>query len=165
MKYLRARFEVAPACFVAEFARIWPGLAFPRRPHSGEFGYTAVLGILVVLFAGCGRSDLSDVSGTVTFRGAPVSHGIINFVGSDNQPHGGPISANGSYACEVPFGSYDVIISAPAQPPEGWHEGEPLPELKPGVPEKYGLRQTSGLKAVVSELQQTIDFPLEAESL
>jgi hypothetical protein len=50
--------------------------------------------------------------------------------------------------------------SAPVLLPEGWHEGEPAPDIKPEVPENYAQRQTSKLTATVTERKQTIDLEL-----
>ncbi len=119
-----------------------------------------LLVLCVGFSSGCRRNDISEVRGKITYQGKSVSHGIINFIGADNQPRGGPIAADGTYACQVPLGNYAVIISAPALMPEDWHEGDPVPDLPPDVPEKYGQTQTSNLTATVTERNQTIDFDL-----
>lgn len=134
------------------------------RRFIGSSGWRSMhRGILAIalMVCGCGRDNLSHVQGKISYQGVPVSHGIINFIGPDNLPHGSSIAADGSYAFALPPGTYDVIIAAPAVVPEGWAEGDPPPETKPEVPEKYNLRQTSGLKKTVSEPDQTIDFELQ----
>ncbi len=115
----------------------------------------------IALTGGCHRDPVCSVDGKITYRGVVVDHGVINFIGTDNQPHGGPITAEGKFAFDVPPGKYDVIVSAPALPPPGWIEGEPMPELKGGVPEKYSLRHSSNLSLEVSEPQVTHDFDLQ----
>jgi hypothetical protein len=126
------------------------------------FRLSAVAFVAAEMFAvGCGRGDVCHVSGKIAYRGVPLTHGVINFIGPDNQPLGGAVGGDGTYACDVPPGTYDVIIVAPGQLPEDWREGQPPPEMKPEVPEKYNQRQTSGLQRVVSDREQTLDFDLQ----
>ena len=49
-------------------------------------GKAAVLGLLVVLLAGCGRSDgRQTISGPVTFQGKPLD-GVIEFLPAEKEP-------------------------------------------------------------------------------
>lgn len=105
---------------------------------------------------GCGKSGPSKfpVSGTVTFKGTPVTEGMVSFYSKD----GGSISAfldgSGSFVVDKGLleGQYRVFIEPPPEiltpPPAG---GPPMtpPKLYPNVPEKYRQASTSGLLATV----------------
>jgi hypothetical protein len=111
---------------------------------------------------GCGTDDDSVMAtGSVSYRGTPLTRGMINFIGPDNRPLGGPISPDGTFECRLPPGDYDVTVAAPLVPPDGWKEGEPLPEDDLRLPPKYGLRRSSGLTARVDENLQPLKFDLD----
>lgn len=122
-----------------------------------------VLGMSVLCcgLPGCRGTDEGQlITGTVSFRGQVVPRGIINFIGPDKVPLGGPIGPDGTYECRLAPGQYTVIVSAPALPEGDWKDGDPPPEGPPAVPAKYGRPQTSGLSARVGDQDKTIDFPL-----
>jgi hypothetical protein len=113
--------------------------------------------------AGCsGGGDTTSVEGKVTYNGQPVTTGLINFMPKNGgRPLGGGINADGTYSFDLPPGEYQVRIDAPAPLPEGYKEGDPMPNLPPLVPEMYANYNTSGLTATVTgEGAQTIDFDL-----
>ena len=125
-----------------------------------------VIGILVssvFVLSGCGGgSETTTVQGKISFNGQPVTRGAINFRAQSAGPLGGPIGADGSYSFELPPGQYAVRIDSPAPIPEGYKEGDPLPQLEPRqVPEKYASFNSSGLTATIEPGgSQTIDFAL-----
>lgn len=74
-------------------------------------------GLLVVVPSGCGAAGTSDVTGTVTVRGAPVVYGTVTFVGRDGTPHPGPIQPDGRYAVAgVPAGEARIAVISPTVP-------------------------------------------------
>ena len=116
----------------------------------------------LTMLAGCEqKGDECLVTGAVSYQGAPLARGMINFVGKDNRPLGGPILPDGTFECRLPPGEYDVTVAAPAVPPDGWKEGDPLPEDDLALPARYALRQSSGLKATVGEKTEPLRFRLE----
>lgn len=113
---------------------------------------------------GCGDSGetTTTVSGAISYKGKPVTSGLINFLATGGRPMGGAIGADGAYEFELPPGDYQVRIDAPPPLPEGFKEGDPLTNLGPRpLPEKYANFNTSGLTATVTAGEaQTIDFAL-----
>lgn len=113
--------------------------------------------------AGCGDApDTTMVRGAVTYKGAPVTYGIINFTAGKGQPIGGSIQPDGSYEYEMPPGEYRVRIDSPEKVPEGMKEGDPFPPPSPRqVPEKFADFEASGLTATIGgESPQQLDFKL-----
>jgi hypothetical protein len=117
---------------------------------------------LAALVGGCGgNGPTTEVSGKVTYEGKSVTSGLINFMPDQGRPLGGGIQPDGTYSFEAPPGNYQVRIDAPAPLPEGYKEGDPLPNAPRLVPEKFANYGSSGLTATVTdEGGQTIDFNL-----
>lgn len=114
-----------------------------------------LLSVLMGL-AGCGRSGPPKypVSGTVTYKGTPVTEGMVTFYSSSG---GGIVSfldASGGFVIEKGLveGQYRVFIEPPQTikkpPPPGGPPMDP-PKSFPNVPEKYRQASTSGLVATV----------------
>jgi hypothetical protein len=147
-----------------------------------------VSAMLVVL--GCGGDDSGlgrryPVSGKVTYKGAPVPHGTVTFVPTKPpSPQGraatGQIkdgyysmSTTGNEDGALP-GDYNVAIVAmdidlAAAVTKGElpkiHEGDAAyvkahKDAKKLIPDKYGVSETSGLKATVDSGTKTLDFEL-----
>jgi hypothetical protein len=117
---------------------------------------------VLILAVGCGGEQVTTLSGAVTYKGKPVTSGLINFRSSDGKATlGGPINSDGTYSFELPPGEYLVRIDAPGKMPP-WEEGQPEP--KPGpreAPVKYADYPSSGLKVTVSgDAPQQQDFEL-----
>ena len=124
----------------------------------------ALLGLLSVALVGCGGSGAggTTLKGAVSYKGAPVTSGVINFVKSGDRPLGGGIKPDGTYEFELPPGDYQVLINAPAPLPPDWKEGDPLPRKPPLVPENFSSFGTSGLTVTVgpeSPQQHDITLP------
>ncbi|RIK80919.1 MAG: hypothetical protein DCC67_08750 [Planctomycetota bacterium] len=117
----------------------------------------------VALSLGCGNGGGdATVTGTITYNGAAPASGVIGFVQSGAPPKIATIQPGGAYQAKLPPGQYQVRIDAPPPLPEGWQEGQPIPQSGPRVvPEKYANFTTSGLTATISaEPQQQVDFKL-----
>lgn len=59
-----------------------------------------LLAVVVVVFVGCGRSDLPElgtVSGTLTLDGKPLPHAIVNFTPTEGRPSRGETDDEGQY--------------------------------------------------------------------
>jgi len=123
----------------------------------------ALLAVIVAV-AGCDNGPKTyTVSGKVTYKGEPVTSGLINFRAPGQQPTGGAIQSDGTYQFELPAGEYQVRIDTPPAMPPGWKEGDPPTQMGPRlVPEKFSSFATSGLTATVSgeDSVQTVDFSL-----
>ena len=148
----------------------------------------SVSAMLVVL--GCGGDDSGlgrryKVTGKVTYKGAAVPQGTVNFIPTKPAPPEGraasgeikdgyySLSTTGDGDGALP-GEYNVAIvaveidmtSAVAKGPlPKIHEGDAaylkaVKNAKKLVPDKYGVSETSGLKAT-GRRGETIDFPLK----
>lgn len=119
------------------------------------------LALAALSLTGCGGDSATTVHGKVTYKGQPVTSGLINFQLSGGKVYGGEIGSDGSYSYELPPGEYRVRIDAPGPRPP-WKEGDPEPKPTPRLaPEKYADYASSGLTATVTDSSQQLDFPLE----
>lgn len=122
----------------------------------------AFCGVAALSLAGCGGEARTAVEGKITYKGQPVTSGLINFQLNRGEVFGGSIESDGTYHFEMPPGEYQVRIDAPA-PMAAYIEGQPEPKPGPRLaPAKYANYATSDLKTTVgSDSPQTVDFPLE----
>lgn len=144
--------------------------------------------LVVVMGCGGDDSGLGrryKVTGKVTYNGANVPHGTVTFVPVKPPPPEGRAASgeikDGYYSLTTTgdndgalAGDYNVAVvamdidmaSAASSKEEGGrvHEGDPkfikaVQNAKKLIPDKYGVSETSGLKATVDGAK-TIDFPL-----
>ncbi|TWU15035.1 hypothetical protein Pla52o_55720 [Novipirellula galeiformis] len=124
-------------------------------------GLFLVLPLLVGCPGGSGL-DLQPVSGTVTYDGAPLKDGRIQFrsLEGDQRSFSGPIE-NGRYSVETFTGPMQVEIRASRIVPGLFDEsnpGEKTPIGEMYLPEKYN--SLTELTADVPSGGETIDFDL-----
>lgn len=121
--------------------------------------------VILTLIAGCGRAlpETSPVEGRVTLDGEPLSTGTIMFFPSQGRPAAGVIGVDGTYRLTTfvendgaVLGSHTVTIQADGviggDNPKSYSDeikGVQFGELRPIVPGKYAVRETSGLTADV----------------
>ena len=128
----------------------------------------ALAALITCFCIGCGGGPATtNVSGTVTFEGKPVTSGLINFrAPSGGRPLGGGLQSDGAYEAELPAGDYLVRIDSPPEySQEVDAEGRlAVPkEVSPRqLPIEYASFEGSGLTATVSadESSQQINFKL-----
>ena len=77
-----------------------------RNLRRGAF--LAVL--LCPVLAGCAGRH-AEVTGIVRYDGKPLSHGTIQFLGTDGIPRAGTIQRDGSFCVHVPVGVAKVIVT------------------------------------------------------
>lgn len=131
--------------------------------------FALALAVCCVAFVGCQKSDgLTPVKGTVTFDGAPVEKGTINFA-----PKGGPGTATGApivdgkYEARVSPGKMAVTIYAqktvPIENPTQEQIERGITETTEDIiPAKYNRAST--LEADIAEGQKDpVDFELTSE--
>jgi hypothetical protein len=139
--------------------------------------------LAAVLLSGCGggRPTTAAVSGTVTFRGRPVTAGTVLFIADDGtQSASAELSPEGTYAMPgAPVGPVRVAVqtaafryrrAAPAgvKPPPGLVASSPQyqPVDNPvgtvyvPIPAHYESPEESGLSYTVQRGQQTLDIAL-----
>jgi hypothetical protein len=95
-----------------------------------------VYSVALLLMPGCSRPETVEVSGSVTWEGAPVPHGDITFF--DLDPHV-PASAgkiiDGAYTFQCKPGEKRVEIQSFRLSDKKTPEGKPIGEMY--VPEQY----------------------------
>lgn len=147
---------------------------------------TLTLSAGLVLLAGCadstGLAKRYPVSGKVTYKGAPLAHGNINFIPTDNPDASRAATApieNGKYTLTTATlddgafpGTYSVTITSTEtdysevrknQKGGSGHQDDVLKatrNAKSMIPAKYGFPEKSGLKAEVQPRSNTFDFAL-----
>jgi hypothetical protein len=133
------------------------------RAHRCIRGLALVaLAALVGGLSGCGGVSKYDVTGKVTYNGAPLAKpdGQIVFVGPEGTQVTAPISEEGTYtAVNVVSGSNRVAVTYknPSFAPPARPKGVPGPNDRPVVtsptltPEKYASAEKSGLTVEVKE--------------
>lgn len=109
--------------------------------------------LALVFLSGCGSPE-GSVTGTVTFRGAPVTTGHVNFF-DPNRGTGarGELDASGNFALEgtLPPGTYQVYVTPPSPaPPRADVKAPPRKPQPFVVSKKYTAAQTSGLTVTVN---------------
>lgn len=121
--------------------------------------------------AGCGEKPTQGrlpVSGQVTFKGAPLDSGSIQFMPPDSggQFGGGAVIANGQYSIPenqgLPVGKYKIVISAgdPNRPvPEEQMPGETGPPAEERIPAEYNVNSDKVVE-VSADKENVFDFDI-----
>jgi hypothetical protein len=132
------------------------------------------LSLGLTLGTGCaGKSRATTtVSGQVTYRGAPVTVGVIYFHGPDDQVAMGTIAVDGTFtATDVPVGAVRVSLQVrdPGVYGQQLGKGAANPPGKTGtdpvrvtsVPAKFADPQTSGVRYVIEPGMTNLEVKLE----
>jgi hypothetical protein len=135
-------------------------------------GRSALPALLVCAsLTGCGSGD-GEVTGTVRYKGKPLSFGTIQFLGQDSRPRAAPIQPDGSFLVQVPTGKAKVIVScvdeaklkhlAPQSVAgDGRSAAGRLANANISlIPRRYADWDASGLTVVVETGQTVQDFAL-----
>jgi hypothetical protein len=142
---------------------------FPLRGRAGAFVATAI-GLL--LLSGCGGGEeVTTLQGKVTYKGQPVTAGLINFMVEGGRPQGGGIQSDGSYQFDLPPGDYKIRIDTPRPNAAGSAESSAVtgaaaqtaaaPASAVTLPPEYAGFETSGLTVTVgSDSPQTHDIQI-----
>jgi hypothetical protein len=114
--------------------------------------------IALFLMIGCSRPDTVEVSGSVTWEGAPMPHGDIVFV--DLDPHV-PAAAGkiveGDYAFQCKPGNKRVEVSAYRLSGKKTPAGKPIGEMY--IPKKYNSESTLAAETTLDG-ENRFDFKL-----
>jgi hypothetical protein len=95
-----------------------------------------VFAVALLPLAGCGRGSQGEVSGSVSFQGAPLDQGTIQFVRETEPPQvaGGSAIRAGHYkipgSAGLAPGKYKVVITSP-EVVAGQGTGDPMMSVKP----------------------------------
>ncbi len=151
-------------------------MSMRRGTSSGWQARAGLLLLFVLPISGCGGGPPSGtVTGTVTFKGAPLTTGRVIFYGANNQTAIAQIGEDGNYeAIKVPLGLVKVAVDTPPPPSREtvkaaktgkrrFERGVPisLPENTVSIPAKYGNPELSGFSLTVKEGSQPYDIALK----
>ena len=122
--------------------------------------------LAIVLVAGCEKPGpiRSNIIGTVSYRGEPLTTGEVQFFSAGGgEPSRAVIGRDGTYRMsETLSGQYRVAITTPTKPAAGKKaSARPNAPTPVYIPNKYAKPDTSGLTANVPETNTTIDFKLD----
>jgi hypothetical protein len=129
----------------------------------------ALAGGLFLLPSGCGVfENAGTVSGTVRYKGQPLTEGSVSFVSEKGQVATGSIDKSGHYVVSrVPVGPAKVtvqVVSSEGPPPMSF-VGAAKPEQGTAtgskIPLRYGMAATSGLQHNVTKGKQQFDIDLK----
>lgn len=129
----------------------------------------ALAGGLLFLPSGCGFfENAGTVSGTVQYRGHPLTEGSVSFVCGDGQVATGSIDQAGRYAVShVPTGTAKVtvqVVRADGPPPMsfvGTPQSVQGTAAGPKIPLRYSMAATSGLQHSVTKGNQQFNIDLQ----
>lgn len=131
---------------------------------------TILVSLLVAAFTlGCSQKEkLGAVSGKVTFKGQPLTEGVVIFTNAAKGIHmTAKLDEQGCYKVVMakgeglPPGDYQVSVNPPTvEVPMGpARTAAPMP-VYPNIPMKYRNSKTSGLKLTVTEEGNTLDIDM-----
>ena len=135
-------------------------------------GRVQALGIAVfvsALISGCGSGGIElptgQVSGTITFEGAPVTEGFVNLISVESgRAATMALGPGGKFGFEEPvvIGPYAVFITPPEGAPPTLENESPAPPDPKNIPKKYRTDATTDFKVEVKEGDN--GFPLDMKS-
>jgi hypothetical protein len=150
-------------------------------PHSSCSLRIAALVTLLAL-AGCGSDDypeMARVTGTVTYKGKPVSNIMVNFMPTAGRPSWGKTDADGKFEMiydadrkGVKMGHHKVYFTPPATATIGGPAtkasrkavaeavgltSEEMSEIR----KKYGLEETTKLEVDIKKDPEVLDLKLD----
>ena len=130
------------------------------------------------LTVGCGKGkhsvDHIDVTGQVTYKGAPVKGGRLTFLSDDGFSAPGRIDEEGNYSVKAPVGHSKVTVDnsmldksnrgakmgmkGAGKPGE---DPDPIKGTYVRIPTKYKNMESTDLSATVSKENHTFNFELK----
>ena len=140
-----------------------------RKRGKERVGMATLL--LVLAAAGCGEGKVT-VSGTVRYRGKPLTSGTVAFTGSDNRTFTGKIDERGRYTVSgLSAGKAAAAVNSPRPqtPPKVKMphpvEGGEAPSAAAlrgwfAIPPQYGQADRSGLSYTLTGGDNTVDIEL-----
>jgi hypothetical protein len=128
--------------------------------------------LLILGASGCGLAygGVGQVTGTVTFKGKPLTSGDVLFVSEDGKKHWAVLGPQGVYTIKnVPTGLAKIAVVPRSRVPDGLmgtpgkgRAGKPRPANPyTDIPARYKSPEKSGLTYTVEPGRQTFDIPLK----
>lgn len=136
-----------------------------KQPVGGRIGRLVVLCALLGMVGGCGQKGVVKVTvnGVVTYKGKPLSSGIITFNSDKGSYSAATVQANGSFIMtDVIPGEISVgVMEAPQGSGSSSGEASAGPTLPAAnLPQKFRDPATSGLKYTVTEKTKDLNIAL-----
>jgi hypothetical protein len=121
---------------------------------------------LVVSVSGCGTKDARvTIHGTVSYKGLPLSGGMLKLVGRDGTTtSGASIQKDGTFIMtDVAVGEVNAsILAAPGSPDHSGAKTTTNSKITPAeLPEKYQDPEKSGLKYTITVDTHDLDIKLD----
>lgn len=127
--------------------------------------------VSLALSTGCGGgNDMVPIRGEVTFKGQPLTRGIVNYVPAEQgkgRTASGPLQPDGTFVMTtqkagdgVAPGVYDIFIHSYEENPDAPKTREEIeaagsagktPLIRSIIPDKYAAPETSGLADTVDD--------------
>jgi len=119
--------------------------------------------VLVVVALGCGGDRKVTVNGTVSYKGQPLSGGMLQFVGPNGAPAAAMIQRDGKFIMtDVTPGEVKVSIMATPQSGPRGDKAPPAPKVAPvELPERYRDPEKSGLKYTITSDTKQLDIKID----
>lgn len=140
-------------------------------------GHLIVASLLIVMGCGEPKVPTGRLSGKVTYKNAPVTDGTVTFRDAEQgRVAAGTLNSDGEYqllfggGLEVPAGEYAVTVTPPEVhvPIASEQIQTPRPALTPtgkpiapNIPSKYRVFNSSGLKTIIDEGENSFDIELQ----
>ena len=123
--------------------------------RSWKIAGCAALTVAAFCLVGCSKESKAKVSGVVTYKGSPLTSGVVTFYGEgNNQVASCSIDPNGNYTLtDAPVGADKITVSVPPEfkEPKGSKiarpESSPTPPVQ--IPRNYAEEDKSGLTCTV----------------
>lgn len=111
----------------------------------------AACALVAVAGAGCnGDKPTGTVSGTVSYKGAPLASGDVNFLGKNGAAAVGKIDATGAFKIDEPLEADDYRVYFSSPPPEPVAPGTKVAKPKASdLPKKFKDPLSSGVTVSV----------------
>jgi len=126
----------------------------------------AVLGAAILLTGCKAKFPMAPVSGQVTYKGKPLTHGKVVFL-HETAPvsGGGNIGPDGRYTLQAPVGNCRIAIQSREVVPDNLPKEKMNPGyflgLKSEIPSSYEDHMRNGLTFTVKEGNNTADWNLK----
>ncbi len=129
-----------------------------------RLGRAYILGLLILLSAGCGSGDTGTITGKVTYKGSPIAEGDVNIV---NKAKGiGIVASIGpegifKVTTPLPLGAYEASVTPPAKAPPGLPGKREKEQKYADIPKKARDFKTSGLSFTIKNGVNDVSFDIK----
>jgi hypothetical protein len=133
-------------------------------PSRGILGYVVTGLLFSAIGCGSGTVGNSTVTGTVSYKGKPLTVGTIEFYGPAGKVSSSSINPDGTFTVpDAPVGDDTVVVRVPPPGPK-LPPGAPVlgPQATPvPIPRQYSDPKTSHVKQTVAAGKSTVNIDLK----